>query len=383
MLSLPLTLAAVHQTCPYLDDLSKIDTPKKFRNYLTQAQTPFKVKHLTSNTSIEHFQAIVEPFFGKMHRRYILASTHGVPSEIQDELENEFQLLPKHMESVSMRKVTSVGAYGTGEKDMAHHYHPITIMRLVVGQKIWALAKPHTEECARNEDPCADPFDPCEYYQRPGVGPPPCVQYPGDIIFVPDGWYHGTCNNASLTIGVAYHGRYFPTRPKRATKTKGWLVTTESSIPDETIKNYAKDIMREKINTFGSQSADFLHLQRSHEVLMEMVFRQISMQFKNVKEETHKNDQAPNCLDVAMPFSKKKLKDSVPGVYRYFLHNRSREVGFLLLPLSGGDVSLEFEGEWYRKTVGVGRIAAWRGDKLRGLSIPGGSVVTFCVLGNV
>ena len=121
--------------------------------------------------------------------------------------------LPPSLSTVMQRPVVSIGLNRTGERDIAHHYHPVTAMRLLQGEKIWALRPPGDEDCMFNRGTCTDPFDVCAYYASASAPAPACVQRAGDTILVPDGWYHGTCNNASITVGWGGQGRLWPLDP--------------------------------------------------------------------------------------------------------------------------------------------------------------------------
>ena len=105
--------------------------------------------------------------------------------------------LPTPLASIDLCPMISIGRNGTGQTDIAHHYHATTAMLLLEGQKIWALRAPSDVDCMMNRGDCTNPFDVCEFYRQPDAPPPACVQLPGETIVLPDGWYHGTCNNAS------------------------------------------------------------------------------------------------------------------------------------------------------------------------------------------
>jgi len=53
----------------------------------------------------------------------------------------------------------------------------------------------------------------CALYKGREAPAPACVQEAGQTIVIPDGWYHGTCNNASWTVGWGGQNRRigFPT----------------------------------------------------------------------------------------------------------------------------------------------------------------------------
>lgn len=136
---------------------------------------------------------------------YILTNA-AFSTEILQTVAERFPM-PSVVANVNQRPVLSLGLDGTGEVDIAHHYHPITVMLLLQGEKIWALREPTDVTCLSAIGDCTDPFDVCHYYRSADSPTPACVQRPGDVIIVPDGWYHGTCNNASLTVGWGGQGK--------------------------------------------------------------------------------------------------------------------------------------------------------------------------------
>ena len=69
---------------------------------------------------------------GAAHAAYILTNAAYTP-RVFDKLAAEFPL-PAAVESIALRPVFSIGRNGTGERDLAHHYHPITAMRLLQGR---------------------------------------------------------------------------------------------------------------------------------------------------------------------------------------------------------------------------------------------------------
>ena len=82
--------------------------------------------------------------------------------------------------------MVSIGRHGTGQTDIARHYHSNTALLLLEGEKIWALRPPSDGECAVQAGDCTDPLDVCAFYARAGAPPPACVQRPGEATDVTD-----------------------------------------------------------------------------------------------------------------------------------------------------------------------------------------------------
>ena len=169
---------------------------------------------------------------GAAHAAYILTNAAYTP-RVFDKLAAEFPL-PAAVESIALRPVFSIGRNGTGERDLAHHYHPITAMRLLQGRKIWALREPTDTACDGAAGDCTDPFDVCAFYERPSSPEPACVQEAGETIVVPDGWCHGTCNTARWTVGWGGQGWRAEAEPPRCfhCRARGQLqyATTTSAV---------------------------------------------------------------------------------------------------------------------------------------------------------
>eukprot|EP00900_Chrysochromulina_parva_P008527 jgi/Chrpa1/17676/Chrysochromulina_OHIO_Genome00025986-RA len=125
--------------------------------------------------------------------------------------------LPPAVQSIDLTPMISVGLNGTGQIDLGRHYHGVTAMLLLQGRKIWALRPPADPACTHDvEGECSAILDVCAHYARPGAPVPACVQEAGETIVVPDGWYHGTCNNASWTVGWGGQNRRMALSPHGA-----------------------------------------------------------------------------------------------------------------------------------------------------------------------
>jgi len=198
--------------CPVLDDVSSLwetmsrdPRPRVIRQAISEVidfakQFARHDQRVGMNVDLVEFQ--ISP-----SRPYVLSAA-GYSPEIIAQVSKAYPL-PPAVSSVQQRPVISVGLKGSGERDLAHHYHPITALKLLEGEKIWALRPPRDEECAMNAADCTDPLNVCDYYFGLNAPAPACVQRPGDTIIVPNGWFHGTCNNASLTVAWGGQGQTF------------------------------------------------------------------------------------------------------------------------------------------------------------------------------
>ena len=97
---------------------------------------------------------------GPSSQRYTLSNPGG-----GEHVANVFAALPHRfplplpLRSIDLTPMVSVGLNGTGQTDLARHYHGVTAMRLLQGRKIWALRPPDDPECRANSGECTDPFD--------------------------------------------------------------------------------------------------------------------------------------------------------------------------------------------------------------------------------
>lgn len=121
-------------------------------------------------------------------RRYTLSNPGVGPyqAEVFSALPERFPL-PAPLRSIDLTPMISVGLNGTGQTDLARHYHGVTAMRLLQGRKLWALRPPGDSECMANSGECTDPLDVCAFYARAAAPTPACVQEAGDTIVLPDG----------------------------------------------------------------------------------------------------------------------------------------------------------------------------------------------------
>ena len=194
--------------------------------------------------------------------RYRLSNPGHVVPEAFKVLPRRFPL-PRAAASIDLTPLISVGLNGTGQTDLARHYHGVTAMLLLQGRKIWALRPPLDRECVANTGSCTDPLDVCDYYARPGAPPPACVQEAGDTIVLPDGWHHGTCNAADAwTVGWGGQGRRLELRPPachhcRAAAPLHFATTAEPAIPLHLAKELGAALAAEAVasSTRGSSAA--------------------------------------------------------------------------------------------------------------------------------
>lgn len=110
---------------------------------------------------------------------------------------------------------------GPARTGLPFHYHQRTWQALSFGRKAWFLVPPGrmSDDLARVVGPRIWPGDGFAAATRgvpPGQRPLRCVQYPGEIIWLPDNWWHATLN---LDASVAYGQKPLLPEPGRLAQT--------------------------------------------------------------------------------------------------------------------------------------------------------------------
>ena len=123
------------------------------------------------------------------------------------------------MRSVRSHHIFSLGGVGTG---VGFHSHGESWLAQVQGRKHWSLARslgpgwqvkhgcewmPEEDRVRHNGDEHVNQqaTDEPWYMEMMGLRKRPqhqCVVYPGDAIYVPTGWYHATCSELLVLVGL-------------------------------------------------------------------------------------------------------------------------------------------------------------------------------------
>eukprot|EP00928_Gymnodinium_smaydae_P037783 TRINITY_DN26188_c0_g3_i1.p1 TRINITY_DN26188_c0_g3~~TRINITY_DN26188_c0_g3_i1.p1 ORF type:complete len:756 (+),score=152.95 TRINITY_DN26188_c0_g3_i1:60-2270(+) len=104
---------------------------------------------------------------------------------------------PRILDSVEGLRVFSLERPGAG---VTFHHHEQAWQAQLVGRKVWYLASPSTESVPQGR--------PCEFASS-GSEPPLaecCVVEPGEVIYLPNQWWHATCSLPSETASIAIGG---------------------------------------------------------------------------------------------------------------------------------------------------------------------------------
>ena len=77
--------------------------------------------------------------------------------------------------------------------------HDAAWLAVVVGAKLWHLAPPDRPKPA--DRLCAQRGK-VDYALAAAEGVTHCIAHPGEVVVVPDGWWHATCNLAPYTLAI-------------------------------------------------------------------------------------------------------------------------------------------------------------------------------------
>lgn len=94
---------------------------------------------------------------------------------------------------------------GGNQTGVTFHSHAASVVALHAGQKRWFLFPPDTRPVPRHHDPRG------MRVWQPDAGlvasMTTFVQEEGDVVYVPEGWYHATLNEAAVTLATAHQRR--------------------------------------------------------------------------------------------------------------------------------------------------------------------------------
>jgi hypothetical protein len=115
--------------------------------------------------------------------------------ELLTDLSTEYEV-PEFLESISNVRLLSLGGRPEGVQMSAHHSAWLAVIE---GAKLWHLAPPNRPQPSNRYCPNRGKID-YELARREGVIH--CMAYPGEVVVVPDNWWHATCNMLPYTIAV-------------------------------------------------------------------------------------------------------------------------------------------------------------------------------------
>lgn len=107
--------------------------------------------------------------------------------------------MPDAFRRMNYAPAFTLGRNGTGS---AGHTHEENWLAQVAGRKVWILASPEAAKPSETMQPC----DLLVNRQDWPSGVLTCTVNPGEIIYLPNMWYHATCNLDEFTLAVGAKG---------------------------------------------------------------------------------------------------------------------------------------------------------------------------------
>lgn len=111
------------------------------------------------------------------------------------DLSTEYET-PEFLDALSNVRLLSLGGRPEG---VQMSRHDSAWLAVVAGAKLWHVAPPSRPQPANRYCPGRGKID----YQRAArEGVLHCMAHPGEVVVVPDGWWHATCNMLPYTLAV-------------------------------------------------------------------------------------------------------------------------------------------------------------------------------------
>ena len=115
--------------------------------------------------------------------------------ELLEDLTKAYEL-PEFLDAISNIRLLSLGGRPEGVQ-MSQHMS--AWLAVVSGAKLWHLAPPDVPQPTNRYCEGRGKID-YELAEREGVIH--CMAYPGEVVVVPDFWWHATCNFLPYTIAI-------------------------------------------------------------------------------------------------------------------------------------------------------------------------------------
>ena len=109
--------------------------------------------------------------------------------------------VPDFLTSIVQSRVLS---FGGGHRGVQMMQHGVAWLGLVAGAKLWHVAPPNLPRPSNRE---CDNGGKVDWALAASEGVEHCVMKAGEVIFVPDDWWHATCNLEPYTVGVGAQAR--------------------------------------------------------------------------------------------------------------------------------------------------------------------------------
>ena len=141
----------------------------------------------------------------------------GHEESLHDALGGDWAI-PSYLASASVQRTLSLGGKDRGPTMQSHQ---VAWLALVQGRKFWSLGDPSEPK----------PKEPtCDYETDRQDPRMQCVIHPGELLYLPERWWHSTCNQEKWTIGVGGQG-WKEGSKRRAHSEAEWGARTIAMLP--------------------------------------------------------------------------------------------------------------------------------------------------------
>ena len=174
--------------------LTKWRTPAAFASHYGAERIPGKGRHVIVGREQESVSmADVAPEAGAGREHAIVYDYPGHEESLHNALGGDWAI-PSYLASASEQRTLSLGG---GKRGPTMQSHQVAWLALVQGRKFWSLGDPSEPK----------PKEPtCDYETDRQDPRMQCVIHPGELLYLPERWWHATCNLEKWTIGIGGQG---------------------------------------------------------------------------------------------------------------------------------------------------------------------------------
>jgi hypothetical protein len=157
-------------------------------------------KHSSTGTHFTFSQSgeiTLADYHREVERQHFIIYDHAETSPILNAIRHDYTL-PSILQFASLETILSLGGSPQGA---TFQQHQVAWLATVFGKKHWYMAHPNTPKPP--EPYCPTHSGDARTEKEWGShGVVYCDVHPGEIIWVPDQWWHATCNGALYTVAI-------------------------------------------------------------------------------------------------------------------------------------------------------------------------------------
>mmetsp|Transcript_22046 Transcript_22046/g.39087 ORF Transcript_22046/g.39087 Transcript_22046/m.39087 type:complete len:392 (-) Transcript_22046:57-1232(-) len=199
VLKSPVILTNLTDDWSALSKWAEEEFTQNYGNLTLPRYTPTGTNYFTDT----EYQALGNVVEISANNHFIIYDT-GETAGIMNAIRKDYNL-PNILQSSSW---TTILSFGGAAKGATFQRHQVAWLATIFGHKHWWLApktapEPPDPQCFTNQgDPRDEGFWKSQQVQY-------CKVYPGEILWVPEMWWHATCNGDPYTVGLGGQG-YIP-----------------------------------------------------------------------------------------------------------------------------------------------------------------------------